>query len=284
MRFLTGLRSAFLLAIASLGQSYVYSQNMAPTMFNAPKPFVEMPKEAPPPVVTTPVDCPPTFLPPVAIVNPWSGAMEFGVNGAEGNSQNFNLRYGLGIRHKTQDNIFTFDTQYNLASMDDVRTQNRWFSIARDEWYFRGTQWGFFVDGTFEYDEFRAFDYRVATHAGLTYKFIDNSQTLLKGRAGAGVSREFGGPNDDWTPELLFGMDFDHKFNENTKFFTTADFIPNVTNFSDYRLQIQAGFETMLSKEYNLALKLGIQDLYDSTPEGREPNDLFYFVALIWKF
>lgn len=273
-----------LLVMCFISSNSLLAQNMPPTMFNAPKPFVEMPKEAPPPVVTTPVEVPASFLPPVAIVNPWSGAMEFGINGAEGNSQNFNLRYGLGIRHKTQDNIFTFDTQYNFASMEDVRTQNRLFSIARDEWYFRGTPWGLFVDGTFEYDEFRAFDYRIATHAGLTYKFIDNSQTLLKGRAGAGVSREFGGPNDDWTPELLFGMDFDHKFNENTKVFTTADFIPNVTNFSDYRLQIQAGFETMLSKEYNLALKLGIQDLYDSTPEGRKANDLFYFVALIWKF
>ncbi|HQR41309.1 MAG TPA: DUF481 domain-containing protein [Gemmatales bacterium] len=263
--------------------SRVEAQNMAPTMFKPPTSFVEMPKDQPPPSAV-PGDCPATFLPPVAVVNPWTGAMEFGVNGANGNSENFNLRYGLGLRRKTDDNIFTFDTQYNLASMDNVRTQNRLFSIARDEWYFRGTALGLFVDGTFEYDEFRAFDFRIATHAGVMYKFIDNGQTLLKGRAGAGASREFGGPNEDWTPELIFGFDFDHKFNDCTKFFATADFIPNVTNFSDYRLQMQAGFETMLSKEYNLALKLGVQDLYDSTPEGRLSNDLFYFVSLIWKF
>ena len=33
-------------------------------------------------------------------------------------------------------------------------------------------------------------------------------------------SREFGGPNDDWIPELIFGLDFEHKFNESTRFFT----------------------------------------------------------------
>jgi putative salt-induced outer membrane protein YdiY len=263
--------------------SIVSAQNMAPTMFAAPKSFVEMPKDQPPPSAV-PGDCPASFLPPVAVVNPWSGAMEFGINGANGNSENFNLRYGLGLRRKTDDSIFTFDTQYNIAEINNTRTQNRLFSIARDEWYFKGTPWGVFVDGTFEYDEFRAFDFRIATHAGATYKFIDNGQTLFKGRAGAGVSREFGGPNEDWTPELIFGFDFDHKFNDCTKLFATADFIPNVTNFSDYRLQMQAGFETMLSKEYNLALKLGIQDLYDSTPEGRKANDLFYFVTLMWKF
>lgn len=260
----------------------IHAQNM----FTPPKPFVEMPKDAPapPPVVSTGPDCPATFLPPVAVVNPWTGAMEFGVNGAEGNSQNFNLRFGTGLRYKTDDNIFTFDTTYNYAEQNNAVTQNRLFSIGRNEWYFKGTPWGVFVDGTYEYDEFRAYDYRIASHAGLTYKFIGNSQTTLKGRAGAGVSREFGGPNDDWIPELIFGLDFEHKFNDCTRFFGTADYIPNINNFTDYRLQIQAGFETMLSKEYNLALKLGIQELYDSSPEGREPSDLNYFVALIWKF
>lgn len=279
------IKFVLILSCLLVMNNFVLAQNMAPTMFNAPKSFVEMPKDNPPPATTVPADSvPATFLPPVAVVNPWSGAMEFGVNGAQGNSDNFNLRYGLGVRRKTDDNIFSFGVQYNLASVDDVRTQNRLFALARDEWYLHGSRLGFFADATYEYDEFRAFDYRVATHGGLTYKFIDNTQTLLKGRAGAGVSREFGGPNDEWIPELIFGMDVEHKFNDCTKFFATGDFIPKVTDFNDYRLQLQLGFETMLSKEYNLALQLGVQDLYDSTPEGRKPNDLFYFAALIWKF
>lgn len=281
-RCLAGFLSAMCVLAFSISSSF--AQNAAPTMFNAPKAFVEMPKD-PPPQTPPPSDASPmTFLPPVAVINPWTGAMEFGLNGAQGNSQNFNLRYALGAKRKTDDNIFTFDSIYNVASQDDIKTQNRWFTIARNEWYFKGTPWGVFVDGSFEYDEFRAFDYRVATHGGVTYKFIDNSQTLLKGRAGAGTSREFGGPNDEWLPELIFGMDVEHKFNECTKVFATGDYIPKVTDFKDYRLQIQAGFETMLSKEYNLALKFGIQELYDSTPEGRKPSDLNYFACLIWKF
>lgn len=270
--------------VAALNLPTFGQNNMSPTMFNAPKSFVDMPKDNQPPPAPS-ADCPPsTFLPPVAVMNPWSGAMEFGVNGAQGNSENFNLRYGVGLRRKTDDNIFTFDSLYTLSSTNDVRTQNRWFTIARDEWYFRGTPFGAFVDATFEYDEFRAFDYRVATHGGVTYKFIDNNQTLLKGRAGAGASREFGGPNDEWIPELIFGLDAEHKFNDSTKIFATADYLPKVTNFNDYRIQLQAGFETMLCKEYNLALKLGIQELYDSTPEGRKPSDFNYFASLIWKF
>lgn len=273
------------MCLLSLFSQQSYGQGTGPSMFNTPKSFVEMPKDAQPQAVTPSSEfVPGTFLPPVAVINPWTGAMEFGVNGAQGNSENFNLRFGAGLRRKTEDSIFTFDSIYNLASQNEVTTQNRWFTIARNEWYFKGTPWGAFVDGTFEYDEFRAFDYRVATHGGATYKFIDNSQTLLKGRAGAGTSREFGGPNNDWIPELIFGLDVEHKFNDNTKFFATGDYLPKVTNFGDYRLQIQAGLETMLSKDYNLALKIGVQELYDSTPEGRRPSDLNYFVALMWKF
>lgn len=279
-RYLTGL-----LCLLGMFCGVSFGQGGSPTMFTPPKSFVEMPKDQPPPTAPPATDSiPNTFLPPVAVINPWTGAVEFGVNGAQGNSENFNLRTGLGLRRKTDDNIFTLDSIYNYASQNNDTTQNRWFTIARNEWYFKGTPWGVFADATFEYDEFRAYDYRVATHGGLTYKFIDNTQTMLKGRAGAGASREFGGPNDEWIPELLFGLDVEHKFNDCTKVFATGDYIPKVTNFTDYRLQIQAGFETMLSKEYNLALKFGVQELYDSSPEGKKPSDLTYFAALIWKF
>lgn len=256
-----------------------------PTMFQAPKSFVDLPpvkKQAPPPANGA-VVVPETLLPPPAI-NSWCGAMELGLNGSEGNSQNFNFRYALGLKRKTDDNIFTFDLLYTLATINDIRTQNRLFMMGRDEWYLGGTQWGYFVDGSAEYDEFKAFDLRIATHAGVTYKFIDSGPTLLKGRAGAGISREFGGPNDDWIPELLFGGDWEHKVSDTCKVFASADFFPNITDLNDYRLQLTAGLEACLSMDHNLHLKLGIQDLYDSTPEGRRPNDLFYFITLMWKF
>lgn len=224
------LGSVSLLLVLAL-TNISHGQNLPPTMFATPKSFVELPKMRLHPL-------PHNRLVMVLLLchrlprgKPMVRAMEFGINGANGNSDNFNLRYGLGVRRKTDDNIFNFDTVYNYASQDDVVTQNRLFSIGREEWYFRGTPWGIFVDGTFEYDEFRAFDFRIASHVGLTYKFIDNVQTMLKGRAGAGVSREFGGPNDDWIPELIFGLDFEHKFSDNTKVFTTADYIPNINNF-----------------------------------------------------
>jgi hypothetical protein len=32
-----------------------------------------------------------------------------------------------------------------------------------------------------------------------------------------------------------------------------------------------------------LSLKTGVVDRYDSTPNGRLPNDITYFVTLMWK-
>lgn len=249
--------------------------------FQGPKPFVELPADKTPPPTGAAV--PDTCLPPAA-VNPWCGAVELGINGAEGNSQNFNLRVGGALRRKTEDNILSIDLLYTLAELNDIRTQNRLFTLARDEWYTHGTAWGYFADTSAEYDQFKAFDLRLAMHGGVTYRFLDTKTTLLKARAGAGVSREFGGPNDDWTPELIFGGDLEHRISETTKVFATVDVFPSVTDLSDYRVQLAAGLETMLSTEYNLALKLGVQDFYDSTPEGRKANDLLYFVTLLWKF
>jgi hypothetical protein len=33
-----------------------------------------------------------------------------------------------------------------------------------------------------------------------------------------------------------------------------------------------------------VTLRLGITDRYDSTPQGKRPNDLEYFGVLLWKF
>ena len=40
----------------------------------------------------------------------------------------------------------------------------------------------------------------------------------------------------------------------------------------------------MLDEDSNLNLKIGVIDRYDSTPNGRKPNDFDYSVLLLWKF
>ena len=71
------------------------------------------------------------------------------------------------------------------------------------------SRWSYFFKSFLEYDEFKAFDLRLVANTGLGYLLVSTETIKLKGRFGAGASREFGGPDDELTPEAVFGGDYD---------------------------------------------------------------------------
>lgn len=247
----------------------------------AQPPGGELPAALTPPPGGGPIFVVPTAPPPPPL---WVGSLELGILGASGNSDNFRFRFGGNVKSESPDHLWVADLVYNYAEAFGVRNENRAMFNTRYEWLYGDSPWSTFVSGQMEYDEFRAFDVRLAMHLGVAYTFVRTDWTLLKGRLGAGTSREIGGPNDRFIPEALMGLDFEHQFNDKTKFVSSFDYFPNITDWSDYRFQLRAALETVLVEEWNLSLKVGIFDRYDSTPEGRKPNDLEYFATLMWKF
>jgi hypothetical protein len=238
---------------------------------------------APPPLL------PPNAPPPPAVPAPpppklWSGGLEFGITGAEGNSENFKVRLGGNTEYKTPDNLFKGDFIYSYATANGLENENRFIGNARHEWLFPGQAWNVFVRGSLEVDAFTAFDYRVAAHTGVGYEFWKTPGSSLKGRAGIGGSQEIGGPRDHFIPEALVGVDAEHKLSDRQKFTLVADAFPDVRDPSDYRIIARAAYELLVDPEWNLTLKLGALDRYDSTPEGRRRNDLEYFMVLLWKY
>lgn len=214
----------------------------------------------------------------------WEGGLELGVNGTEGNTQTFNLRFGAKLKRKTESNSLSGDLDYRRDSADSQETANRGFLDWRFEHFFKDSPWTWFVHGTVEYDEFQAFDLRVALDTGLGYRLINTETTNLTGRFGGGTSREIGGPDDKFIPEAVFGLDVEHKINKRHKVTLTAEYRPDVTDFADYRLNSKAAWEILLDEEMNLSMKVTASDRYDSTPHGLKPNDLDYALMLLWSF
>jgi putative salt-induced outer membrane protein YdiY len=230
----------------------------------------------PPPVIVEAAPPPPPKV--------WCGGLEFGVNGSDGNSENFKLRFAGNAKRTTPDNVFTTDWRYGFATADGIQTENRFLLNARDEFLFADSPWNLFVSSIVDVDEFKAYDLRLAAHAGVGYQFVKNDVAALKGRLGFGGSREIGGPNNRFMPELLIGADFERKLTARSKFTSTAEVYPDVTDLGDYWAQIKAAYEVLIDPEWNLTLKLGALNRYDSTPEGRKRNDLEYFAVLLWKY
>lgn len=214
----------------------------------------------------------------------WKGSLEAGISGSSGNTEKFGGRAALKMQRETSKMITTFGAQYLYSTDDGNKTESKGEVFGKNEWKLGDSKWRFYATAKAEYDEFQDWDWRVSAFVGFGYELIKTDTTLFVPRFGVGASKEFGGSENKITPELDLGWDFEHKFNENVKFFNTFDFYPALDRFGPYRFETKAGLDILMSKENNLSLKLGIDDKYDSTPEGKKRNDLTYFIALAWAF
>ncbi|MBL8852471.1 MAG: DUF481 domain-containing protein [Planctomycetaceae bacterium] len=212
----------------------------------------------------------------------WGASYELGLNGAEGNATNFNLSTALKLTRTLESRITTLDLNYAQASNNNIVIRDFALFRTRNEYLLGESRWSIFTEGMLEYDRFQAFDFRLTMATGLGYRFIDNDTTTLKTRTGLGTSREFGGPNDEWKPELVLGLDFKHKLTDRQNLYLTNDLYPNWTDFGDFRMITDAGWQLLIDEETRTSLKVGVINRHDSTPQGQKANDLNYSLLLMW--
>ena len=241
---------------------------------------------APPPAIIT--DAAGGLFPPAEAPKIWSGLGEIGTNGATGNSELFAVRVGFNAQRKTVDNLFRTDFLYSYANLNNRLSQNQALFNARDEILFPGTAWSLFAATNVEYDELRAYRFRVGVYGGVGYQVIDDETTNWRLRAGAGAVREIagydGGPASRWVPEMLFGTDYSYKFDDRQSVELTLDYYPRIDDFRQFRVRARAAYQIIIDKENCIVLRLGVLDRYDSDPGPAKRNDLTYFATLGFKF
>jgi putative salt-induced outer membrane protein YdiY len=215
----------------------------------------------------------------------WTGTVELGLNGADGNTELLALRAGAAARRQTDRYDTKADATFSYATQSGDETANRFEANLRNDWLIPGSRWRFFADAKFESDEFTAWDQRLSGHAGVGYQFIKTEKTSLLGRVGVGASKEFGSEDDDVVPEGLLGADFEHKFTDTQSIVASANYYPQLDDLEEFRADLTAAYQIVVDPSNSLTLKLGIEDRYDSTPgDGFKENDISYFALLSWSF
>ncbi|MGW8256092.1 MAG: DUF481 domain-containing protein [Thermoguttaceae bacterium] len=219
------------------------------------------------------------------LIKLWEGSFSVGLDGAEGNNEAMNLHVGFNAKRKTQLHLLYLDLDYNRRTAYTVNTANRLFSEARYERLIQKTPWSAFVETMGEYDEFQDFDFRITLHGGLGYSFFQTPKASLRGRFGSGCSHEIGGPKDKYyAPEMIVGADYERQISARQKLVATIDYMPDESDFAEFRLNTLAGWEFTLDQATHLGLRLAVRNRYDSSPGTALPNDLDYAALLLWKF
>jgi Protein of unknown function, DUF481 len=215
--------------------------------------------------------------------SPWSGNFEFGINGNLGNTDVLKLRTGGDLKYDSPDNVLLVNGWYSQARQNNSFLEHKALLTVRDEIPINEVL-SYFGQGQLEYDEFRAIDWRLALHAGMSWTAIKSESTLLKFRLGAGASREVGGPKDEWIPEGLAGLDWEQSITKSTKFVGSVDYFPDIQDWSRFRVRARGALEFMLDPELNMCLRLGAVNRFDSQPGTSRKNDLDYYATLLFKF
>jgi len=214
----------------------------------------------------------------------WDNHAEFGLDGSDGNSDTLALQTGLELKRKTDVYTLALDADYRQVSNRRTTTEdNGRLNIDFDR-HVGTSPWSMFGKLGLEWDAFKAFDLRLNLNSGVGYHWIRTDQTTFVTRFGAGASREFGAPVERWTPEAVFGIEAEHQLTKRQKLKARVDYFPAWDDFSDFRLVSDAAWEILLDNSENLSLKLALTDRYDSTPQGAEPNDVYYSLLLLYKF
>jgi putative salt-induced outer membrane protein YdiY len=214
--------------------------------------------------------------------DPWTAGIELGINGSEGNNNVFSMRAGGHLKRETARWKFDSSLIYNKNHSNGVETQNNGKQDARLDRNLADSPWTLFVLENLIYDEFQAFDVQLSVNSGVGYRWIKTETLDFLTRFGAGATREFGGPEEDWQPTALFGLDYEHKLTKMQRAVAKVDYYPEWEDYRNYRVVTDLGWQIDLDRPKNMSIKLSAIDRYDSTPDGAEPNNLDYAVLLIW--
>jgi len=218
------------------------------------------------------------------IVSPWSGSLELGLDGSEGNTNTFNLQFGSQLKRETDFNTLKLQMRHNTENSGGIKTARSLLFDGRSEWPFRNNRWTYFIHSEGEYDEFKPFDLRMSGDSGFGYRFLNNDITKFTGRLGGSTSREIGGINDAFVPEMTFGLEFEREISSRQKLGISSEYYPDVTNFADYRLNTKAYWKYTLNPDWGMSLKLSAINRYDSTPSGALNSDTDYSALVLWDF
>ena len=212
----------------------------------------------------------------------WTGSLELGLNGSQGNAVNFNLHTGFDISRQTAGGVFEVEFDYAKVHSSGIKTDHHALLDMEHKWT-SASRLGGFVHFAFDYDEFKAFDSRISANGGLDYRLVGTELTELLSRWGAGFSQELGGPTNRTVPEAIFGLDLKRQVTDRQQFEMKVQYFPDWSRFSDFRLEADVAWKILLDQARDLSLKFDLNDRYDNTPGGLRPNDVTYAVLLLWE-
>lgn len=215
----------------------------------------------------------------------WQRHIELGLNGSEGNTDEFDGIARLLGRAEDEHRRWKVDLAYFYSTRVNETSEHRANLELLRDWLTPGSRWFGFANARWDYDQFENWDHRVILGGGAGYELVKREELDLRGRLGLGLQRTFGGEESEIVPELRIGIDGEWRISDRVKLTAANDLFPNLREPGELRNVLDAALFLTVSEEDGLGFKLGVRDEYESDPDGdAEENDIRYYGALTIDF
>lgn len=200
--------------------------------------------------------------------------LDFGYVNATGNTRLATINFGEKVTVKVRSWTLAQGSAYIYGKTNGISSANQLrASLRADHTFFRRV--GFFAGMTYERNRFAGFTRHTDNIAGLTWRVFGFSRDTLKIDAGGVYTDEIRLDTlhtHKFSPAARGAMAFKHSFGGSSSFIQTAEYIPNLPENEQYRVNTESAIVAKMTK--HLGLKVAHVVRYDSRPaEGFRKAD-----------
>jgi len=220
-----------------------------------------------------------------ALMPGFDSQLELGISGAEGNTETADIRVGLRSKREDETSRMKISVTYQWSTSSGETIRNQGNAFIFHDWLIPGSPWFTFVNGNYDFDQFRSWEHRVSGFGGFGYGLVETETLEMTTRIGGGATKEFGGADDIRPEGLISGALVKWKPTDAQTVTAFATLYPDLSDFFKFRFLMGLEWFITIDQADGLSLKFGIENEYESMTEGgEEHNDLKYYGALVIDF
>ena len=220
-------------------------------------------------------------------LNDWAAKMKqkgykmsfnLSLDSSSGETEEQSFRFGVIINRELQDIRALTDSAYYYKKKAGEVTDNKLTLGHRRDKLLPDSQWFFFYEGRYDFDDFESWRHRASGHLGPGYAWLDNDTWKLNLRFGPGVRKEWKSENDAPRFEGIIGLDATWNISERQNLTGHTAFYPVLTDTEDYRTRSGLTWRYFLSRDLDLSFLIGLEHEYQNIvdPDGFKNNTRVY--------
>ncbi|MEN9575531.1 MAG: hypothetical protein RL514_3386 [Verrucomicrobiota bacterium] len=212
----------------------------------------------------------------------WETLASAGLTLTKGNSDTMLANLGVTTTKKWTANEINLGASMTYGEVSGVQNVNNYNGNAQYNRLFNERLYGGLKLNATK-DDIADIDYRLTLSPLLGYYFLKEAATQLSAEVGPSYVIEKLGATSRSYVGVRAGERFEHKFSDRAKLWQTAEFIPQVDQFSRYLINVELGVDSAITKQ--VSLRAVLQDNYNSQPAARrKANDLRLITGIAYKF